>query len=206
MTRGRRAEAVRNDERILHAARDILTVAPDASMAQIAARAGVGIGTLYRRYPSRDALVAQLCLHAVRQVEAEAYVALDRARAHPWGAFVGFMTKSVTDGAGSLAVALAGTFSPTDELRAAAQSLHQAVEQLLDCAQAASAVRADLTTEDVGLLLEQLRAVRVADPDRAATLRRRYLWLALQALHAQGAAPLPGPPPAWEEIRGRWDD
>jgi AcrR family transcriptional regulator len=204
VTGGRRAESVRNDERVLRAAREVLTVAPAASMAQIAARAGVGIGTLYRRYPSKDALVARLCLDGVHQVEAEARVALDRARSHPWGAFVGFMATCLSDGAALLVAALAGTFRPTEELIEAAQRLQRALQQLLDRTQTAGVVRPDVSAEDIGLLFEQLRAVRVGDPDRAATLRRRYLGLALQALRAPGAAPLPGPPPVWEEIQLRW--
>ena len=67
---GRQAEASRNDERVLAAARTVLTAAPDAPMAEIARRAGVGIGTLYRRYPSKEALVQHLCLDGMRQLEA----------------------------------------------------------------------------------------------------------------------------------------
>jgi AcrR family transcriptional regulator len=204
VTRGRRAEAVRNDDRVLHAARDALTQAPDASMAEIAARAGVGVGTLYRRYPNRDALLAQVCLDGVRRAQAAADLALDRARSHPWGAFVGFVTTCLVDGDGSLVAALAGTVRPTAELVEAAERLRPTVQELLHSVQAAGAVRADITAADVAMILEQLRAVGVKDLQRAATLRRRYLGLVLQALRASGAAPLPGSPPAWDEIQERW--
>ena len=46
---------------ILKAARDVLTVEPDTPMAEIAARAGVGVGSLYRRFPSKEALAYRLC-------------------------------------------------------------------------------------------------------------------------------------------------
>ena len=75
------------------------------------------------------------------------------------------------------------------------------MQELLDCVQSAGAVRPDVTTEDLGLLFRQLRAIQLDDEQRALTLRRRYLELALQALHAAAAAPLPGPPPAWDELR-----
>lgn len=197
---GRRAEAARNDQRVLQAAREVLTVAPDAPLSLIARRAGVGIGSLYRRYPSREALVAELCLAGVRHVEAQARVALDRSRSYPWAAFVGFMTGSLAEGAALLIAGLAGTFAATVELRDAGGQLRDAVQELVDGVQAAGVVRSDVTTEDLGLLFRQLRAIQLDDEERVFALRRRYLDLALQALRAPGAAPLPGPPPAWEEL------
>jgi AcrR family transcriptional regulator len=196
---------VRNDERVLRAARDALTQAPDASMAQIAARAGVGVGTLYRRYPNRDALLAQVCLDGVRGVQAAADLALDRARSHPWGAFVGFVTACMVDGDGSLVAAVAGTFRPTAELVEAAERLRSAVQELLESVQAAQAVRTDITAADVAMILRQLRAVGGRDLQRSAALRRRYLGLILQAFRPAGAAPLPGSSPDWDEIRDSWE-
>jgi AcrR family transcriptional regulator len=201
---GRRAEASRNDERVLEAAREVLTASPDAPMAAIARRAGVGIGTLYRRYPSKEALVQHLCLDGMRRLEAVARTALDQLDGDPWEAFAGFMRASLAAGAGSLGAALAGTFTPAEKLLATARSLYAAVQELVDRTQAAGAVRADVTQEDITLVFEQLRAVRLGNPERVAALQRRYLELALQALRAPGAAPLPGPAPAWEEIRDRW--
>jgi AcrR family transcriptional regulator len=196
-------EAARNDESVLRAAREVLVAEPGAPMSEVARHAGVGVATLYRRYPSKDALVAAVWLDSVRGLEAEARVALDRARTYPWGAFVGFMTGSVASGAGALAAALAGSFTPTDELVTAEQRLGAAVDELLECTQAAGAVRPDITVGDVGLLFEQLHAVRAHDARREAMLRRRYLELVLQALRAPGAAPLPGPPPTTGEYRRR---
>ena len=123
---GRSAEALRNDERVLRAAREVLIAAPDAPMSLVAQRAGVGVGTLYRRYPNKDALVAKVCLDGVRAVEAQAGVARDRARSYPWGAFVGFMTGCLSGGEAALIAGLAGTFTPTEELlvaRAGASSV-----------------------------------------------------------------------------------
>src|SRR5262245_38579543 len=88
---GRQAEASRNDELVLAAARAVLTADPGAAMADIARRAGVGIGTLYRRYPSKEALVLQLCLDGMRQLERVAQTALARAGDDAWEAFAGFM-------------------------------------------------------------------------------------------------------------------
>ena len=58
------------------------------------------------------------------------------------------------------------------------------------------------------MLLEQATAVRVSDPSRTVTLRRRYLALSLEAVRAGGAragpADLPGPPPTDAELGERW--
>jgi len=126
--RGRRAEAVRNDQRLLSEAREVLVAAPDAPMSHVASRAGVGVATLYRRYPSKAALVAAVWLDSVRGLEADAAVALDRARTYPWGAFVGFMTTTVASGAGALVATLTGAFTPTDELVSAERRLRAALQ------------------------------------------------------------------------------
>jgi AcrR family transcriptional regulator len=203
---GRRAEAARNDVRVLRAAREVLTADPHASMADIARRAGVGVGSLYRRYAGREALVVHLCLDGVRSLEAEARRALERVDAEPWEAFASYMSGAYEAGAGALGASVMGTFTPTEELVAASRDAAEATRRLLARAQAAGAVREDVTTEDVGLIFEQLRGVRLGDERRAAELQRRYLALMLQALRAPAAAPLPGPPPGWDEIRRRWTD
>jgi AcrR family transcriptional regulator len=202
--RGRAAEAARNDERVLRAARAVLTADPDAPMADIARRAGVGVGSLYRRYPSKEALVVQLCLDGVRRLESEARRALEQVAADPWLAFSAFMTGAYDAGAGALGAALVGTFSPTEELVAASRAAAEASSDLLTRAQAAGAVREDVTNEDLGLIFEQLRGVRLGDERRSRELQRRYLALLLQALKAPAAGPLPGPAPGWDEIRRRW--
>jgi AcrR family transcriptional regulator len=203
--RGRQAEAARNHERLMRAAREVLAATPDAPMAQVASHAGVGVATLYRRYASRETLVAETWLESVREVEAQARVALDRARMFPWGAFVGFMTASVASGMGALAAALAEAGAPAEDLVAAERSMCAAIGELLGVAQSAGAVRPDVSVEDIRLLFEQLHAVRATDAAREATLRRRYLELVLQALRAPGAAPLPGPAPEAAELHGRYD-
>lgn len=172
-------------------------------MTEMATRAGVGVATLYRRYASRDALVAEVWLGSAREVEAQARVAFDRAQMFPWGAFVGFMTACLASGVGALAATLAGTVAPTEDVAAAERGMRIAMQELLEVAQSAGAVRPDVGVEDLSLIFEQLHAVRVADAGREATLRSRYLALVLQALRAPGAAPLPGPPPAAGELTGR---
>ncbi|MFD0473190.1 TetR/AcrR family transcriptional regulator [Nonomuraea thailandensis] len=63
---GRKAQAARNDELILQAARAVFTAEPGAPIAAVAEKAGVGISALYRRYPSKEALLQKLCGDGLR--------------------------------------------------------------------------------------------------------------------------------------------
>jgi AcrR family transcriptional regulator len=200
---GRRAQAARNDQRILEAARAVFTADPEAPIAAVAARAGVGIAALYRRYRSKEELLQRLALDGLRGYIAETEAAL-ADDGDPWEAFASFLRRSLDSGAGSLTVRLAGAFTPTEELQRAGRDAHAATQRLLDRAKAAGALHPDITVGDISLLLEQLQAVQVADPDRTRQLRHRYLALLLDALH-RPATPLPGPAPSWEEISRRYD-
>ena len=200
---GRRAQAARNDQLILEAAREVFTTDPSAPIAAVAARAGVGIAALYRRYASKDGLLQRLASDGLARYLAEAQTAL-ADDGDPWDAFVRFLHRSLDAGAGALTVRLAGTFTTTPELRDQARTAFALTERLLDRTRAAGALRPDVEAADVALLLEQLQAVRVGDPGRSRQLRHRYLALLLDALH-RPAAPLPGPPPTVDELRRRYN-
>ena len=96
---GRRAEAAVNDGLILRAARDVLTTAPDTPMAEIAARAGVGVGSLYRRFPSKEALAYRLCLDGMNALAQAARDALVAVEEDPWDGFVSFLHDAIEAGA-----------------------------------------------------------------------------------------------------------
>lgn len=201
---GRQAEAARNDRRILDAAREVFVADPGAPIAAVAARAGVGIGALYRRYGSKEELMRRLCAEGQRQYIAEAEAAL-ADEGDPWAAFTAFMRRIVDADTHSLVLRLAGTFAPTDEMYQNGQRAEDLNVQLLERTRTAGAIRPDVEPVDIALLFEQLAAVRVADRERTRQLRRRYLALLLDALHAPVGSPLPGPPPSWEEIGQRWE-
>lgn len=204
---GRQAQAARNDQRILDAARAVFTADPGAPIAVVAERAGVGIGALYRRYPSKDELLQRLSLDTLRHYVAAAEDAL--AAAHndgdPWDAFAGFMRRALDAGAGSLTLRFAGSFPATEELYRLGRTSADLTQRLIDRTKAAGALRADIEVGDLSLIFEQLQAVRVGDEQRSARLRHRYLALLLDAFHTPAAAPLPGPPPTWDEISRRYD-
>jgi AcrR family transcriptional regulator len=201
---GRRAEAARNDKQILEAARAVFIEDPEAPIAAVAKRAGVGIGALYRRYRSKDELLVRLAGEGLQRYIDAAEAAL-RDEGEPWVAFVRFMQQCMELGAGSLSLRLAGAFSTTEELRQAGMQAYLATRQILERTKAAGALRGEIEVGDLSLLFEQLQAIGVGDEARTSELRRRYLALMLDGLHAVAAAPLPGPAPQWEEINRRYE-
>src|SRR5262245_13345392 len=123
---GRRAEADRNDEAVFLAARDVFAeLGPDAPMSAIAARAGVGMGSLYRRYPSKVDLMRAVCTTSMERAVAEADTALDE-EPDGWSALARYMRRCVDLRVGSLA-RLAGTFPATEEMFALAERGHKAI-------------------------------------------------------------------------------
>jgi AcrR family transcriptional regulator len=201
---GRRAEAARNDERILESARAVFVADPGAPISAVAEHAGVGVGALYRRYSSKEELLRTICADGLARFIAAAEAALADQR-DPWEAFAGFMRACVDADTNSLTRRLAGTFTPNEELYREAGRAQGLLTALFDRTQAAGAIREDLVVDDVGLLLEQVAALRVGDEARTNELRHRYLTLLLDAVRSGGAPPLPGPPPSWEEIAARWN-
>lgn len=201
---GRRAEAARNDQRILDAAREVFAADPGAPIAAVAKRAGVGISALYRRYGSKEDLLRQLCAEGLRIHIAAVEDALADEK-ESWDAFTQFMRRIVDADTHSLTLRLAGTFTPTEELYRESQRAQKLNVRLFERIKAAGAIRPDIEVDDLSLLLEQLAAVRVADEERTRQLRHRYLALLLDALHAPSESTLPGPPPSWEEISQRWE-
>ncbi|MDQ6772854.1 MAG: TetR/AcrR family transcriptional regulator [Candidatus Dormibacteraeota bacterium] len=200
---GRRAQAARNDQRILEAARAVFVADPSAPIAAVAEAAGVGISALYRRYPSKEELLRKICGDGLLRYVAEVEAALVDGR-DAWTVFVAFMFRAVAADTSSLTARLAGTFAPTPELYAAAANAHRLQQRLVERTRAAGAIRPDVETDDVSLLLEQIATVMVGDARRTRELRQRYLTLVLDGFGARPGTPLPGRPPRWQEISGRW--
>jgi AcrR family transcriptional regulator len=200
---GRRAQAARNDQRIMEAARAVFVADPGAPIAAVAERAGVGIGALYRRYASKEDLLRKLCADGLERYIAAAEEAL-ADDGDPWSAFSEFMRRVVDADTHSMTLRLAGTFDPTEEMYRRAEWAQQLNVRLLKRAQHAGAVRPDLAVDDLSFLFEQLASLRAPNVQRTRQLRERYLALLLDALHTESAASLPGPAPSWEEVRQRW--
>jgi len=198
----RRADAARNDARILAAAREVfIEYGPDAPVSVIAERAGVGMGTLYRRYPSKEDLMRALTMATMEDTRRTA----EEACAHPdpWAGFTGFLEACVEAGVdGSPRVT--GSFTVTEEILQASRRAREAVQRLVDRAQAAGVLRADVNAHDIALVLGVLRELRVAHRDRDPALRRRFTAIVLDGLRPAAARPLPAPPAGWDDVVRAW--
>ena len=202
MPGGRLAEAARNDTKILESARAVFTADPEAPIAAVAKHAGVGIGALYRRYAGKEDLLRALCADGLRRYIEAAEAALAEER-DPWAAFAAFMHREVDADASSLTSRLAGTFTPTPDLYAAAARAGELNLRLFEAAQAAGEIRADASVNDLGPILEQLASLKIGDAGRSRALRHRYLDLVLAGLRATGDE-LPAPAPTDDELQERW--
>ncbi|MCL5947319.1 MAG: TetR/AcrR family transcriptional regulator [Chloroflexi bacterium] len=198
----RRADASHNDQRILAAAREVFTeLGPDAPMLVIAERAGVGMGTLYRCYPSKDDLMRALTIATIEQTRQEAETAL--AALDAWAGFTQFIHRCVEAGVDG-SPRLTGTFEVTEEVLAASKRAREAIQAVLDRARAEGGLRPDVNAADIALLLGVLRMQRAADQHRSPDLRQRFVAIVLDGLRAANAQPLPVPPWTWPVVEAAW--
>ena len=144
-----RKDAIRNRERVLSAALELIRRdGESAPMAQIAERAGVGVGTLYRHFPTRQDLLAELVYRSFG-------IALENARAaasHPGTALDGvraFFTATLRDRERFLLPAHGGPRIFTPAIRKQQADIRTALRVLLERGQAAGELRADLTPDDL---------------------------------------------------------
>ena len=148
VTQGGRRDAVRNYHRILDAARDVLGESgAEASMEEIATRAGVGVGTVYRRFASKDALIDELVRLAMEEVTAAAERTLARADGHGLEEFLRAIGQSFADHARYANLLLERPVDPR-----ATQRLRDAVGEL-------TAPRASLTNSGAAIPLTNLMNV-----------------------------------------------
>ena len=146
-----RADAVRNRERVLEAAKAVFSAGgPDASLEAVARRAGVGIGTLYRHFPTREALFEAVYRREVQQLGELAEQLTSEAA--PVDALRRWLRSNVefvaTKKGMSAALALAAHGS-TELYAYTFDRLTKAVGALLDRAVAAGDIRSDISPEDV---------------------------------------------------------
>ena len=208
--RGRRPEADRNDARLFQAAREVFAERGwDAPVSEIARRAGIGMGSLYRRFPSKELLAQRMRIAGMEELVAQARAAIAE-EPDPWSAFAGFLRDvlSAQQPGGPLLPIIGGRLPATDDIVKAADRLRAALDDLVGGAQRAGVLRTDFTSADIPLLLEHLTARVPVAGERASTLHLRYLDLVLAGLRTSPAGEpgaLTGPAPHWAELGELWN-
>jgi AcrR family transcriptional regulator len=154
-----RADARRNRERIVAAARDVFTQhGADAQIDDIARAAGVGVGTVYRHFPHKDALLGELLVERFRLMADNA----ERAHAveDPWEAFAGLLRVNAQFCAGDIGVQQALARGPDAWVYAAREldRLRENTNELIVRAQRARVMRQDFTVDDISMLMAGLSA------------------------------------------------
>jgi AcrR family transcriptional regulator len=205
--RGRQAEAARNDRRILDAARRVFARSgADAPVSAIAAEAGVGMGSLYRRFASKDDLLRHLCQMAMEQSIEAAETAL-ASPGDAWSALAGYVRACVAFRSGAFAPA-AGTFPVTEQMVATAARSYELIERLVSRAHAEGALRPDVTGVDlvelIGLFSRSARWRPTDDGYDPDHVEQRLLGIALDGLRAPGRERLAEPAPRWQEYSALW--
>ncbi|MET9093116.1 helix-turn-helix domain-containing protein [Streptomyces cyaneofuscatus] len=190
-----RADARENRDRILRAAREAYALhGIDVPISAIARRAGVGVATLYRRFPTRAALIEE----AFAEQLAECAGALDEALADPdpWHAFCSVFTKVCAMQAADRGFTHAFLARFPDEASYAGERdrAEEGLALLVRRAKEAGALRPDFDVSDVVLaLLANSGVVNGVQPEAGAASRRLVGYL-LESFRAEGAVrPLPSP-------------
>ena len=199
--RALRSDAERNRRLVLDAATQAFAQdGLDVGMAEIARRAGVGNATVFRRFPSKDALIEAI----VDEKIAELLAAAERAAEieDPWDSLVDMLEKTA-----ALQARDHGFFQATEEfmlrhpdLLRRHRPVIEAVDRLVVRAQAAGVVRDDVTTLDLLGLVKGSVVCLPPSRDLRDDGWRRYLSIVLDALRPEAATPLPVPPVTYEEI------
>jgi AcrR family transcriptional regulator len=193
--RALRADAVRNRQRIVKAARTVFQEGGlDAPLDEIAERAGVGAGTLYRRFPTREALVEAAFEDELLKAATIAEEAL--ACEDPWVGFSTFFehicaTMASDRGFSDLLTIMLPTSHVAASFRARRAS---ALMALVRRAQEAGALREDFVLEDILLFLMASAGVMRVTHHAAPYAWRRLVAFLLEACRAGNTGPLPAAP------------
>jgi AcrR family transcriptional regulator len=179
-----RVDAVRNRARVIAAAAEVFAErGEEASVPEIAARAGLGKGTVYRCFPTKDHLLAAVAIERIRWFEGEARAVA--ASDDPWGAFRAFMDRLAD--AHCADRGMVASISQTidlPEIAAARADAHVALTELMDCAIAQGGMRADATPDDFRILIVGIGRSLAAEGEDDPAVWRRCTGLVADALRA----------------------
>ena len=202
-----RADAERNRRRLIEAATEMFCERGlEIGVGEIAQQAGVGRGTLFRNFPTKDHLIAAVVVDRMSDSIARGRAALEAS--DPGQGLFELIDQSVGRAATDRALfdAIGDTWLTNDEIRAAHTELMEVLDALVTRAQASGALRADIGAVDVLMMIkgvcEAMRSFQHVDPD-VGMRQLDLLWSAIAAPGAQ--RPLRGHPPTVSRPRARAD-
>ncbi|MBA2810573.1 TetR/AcrR family transcriptional regulator [Streptomyces sp. KM273126] len=190
-----RSDAERNRERIIAAARKVF--ARDglgASMASVAREAGVGIATMFRRFPTKEELVAAVFADRMDAYADAVAVALDDP--DPWHGFIGYIEAACAMQAADYGFAdvLTTSFPTAKAMEERRNEAYTGMVRLIDRAKAAGRLREDFDPSDLVLIHMANAGVVNATGDAAPDAWRRVVALFIQSFEAPARGPLPASP------------
>jgi AcrR family transcriptional regulator len=196
-TRPLRRDAAENRQRLLDAANELFAEhGLDVTLNDIAHHAGVGVGTAYRRFSNKEAIIDALLDQRIEAVEALAHEAL--AEPDPWKALVQYLTKTIRlqiENRGHDQIMNDPTLSDArlNDIRVRIAPL---TVKIVERAQEAGALRGDFAPTDVAFIQRALAAVGQSTKGIEPHLFERYLTYILDGIRADRgeATPLPVPP------------
>ncbi|MER7762670.1 TetR/AcrR family transcriptional regulator [Streptomyces sp. NPDC097619] len=198
-----RADALRNRERIVVAAREMFVeCGADVALDEIARRAGLGNATLYRHFPDRATLARHVVLYVMDRVTAQAETAMVE-ESDPFEALCRFVHAAADERIGALCPMLSGNFDHEHpELLAARHDLEAAVEELVRRGQEGGVVRPDIAVGDLMVALSQLsRPLPGTSCPSLDRFTHRHLQLFLDGLRAPARSTLPGSAITLDDLR-----
>ncbi|WP_369035161.1 MULTISPECIES: TetR/AcrR family transcriptional regulator [Streptomyces] len=198
-----RADALRNRERIVTAAREMFVeFGPEVPIDEIARRAGVGNATVYRNFPDREALAREVVCSVMDRMSEAAELALAET-GDAFAALERFVHVTADERIGALCPMMAGTFDKRHpDLEAARERVEQLTENIMDRAKAAGQLRTDVGVGDLMVVVAQLS--RPPAGTGCMSIDRfvhRHLQLFLDGLRAPAPSVLPGTAATMEDLR-----
>ncbi|EMF50927.1 TetR/AcrR family transcriptional regulator [Streptomyces bottropensis] len=198
-----RADALRNRERIVGAAREMFVeFGPDVPLDEVARRAGVGNATLYRNFPDREALVREVVCSVMDRTALAAEAALTET-GDAFEALSRFVHTSADERISALCPMIQSTFDTHHpDLEAARERLEDQVEGIMQRARDAGQLRPDVGVGDLMIAVSQLsRPPAGTQCGGADRFLHRHLQLFLDGLRAPAPSELPGAPVTVEDLR-----
>ncbi|MEG3627267.1 TetR/AcrR family transcriptional regulator [Streptomyces poriticola] len=198
-----RADALRNRERIVVAAREMFVEhGPDVPLDEIARRAGVGNATVYRNFPDRDSLVREVVCSVMDRTARAAELALAES-GDAFAALERFVHAAADERISALCPMVSSTFDQHHpDLEAARERVERLVAEVMDRARSAGQLRPDVGVGDLMIAVSQLsRPPAGTECPQGDRFVHRHLQLFLDGLRAPARSRLPGTAVTMEDLR-----